>query len=85
MLICIPHKELFEVLKPGNTLKFDDGKIKVTVKSNDGSIIKARVDVPGTLKNKKGVNVIDAVLPMSAMTDKDSCGYIFALSKVLII
>ena len=40
-LICIPHKELFEVLKPGNTLKFDDGKIKVTVKSNDGSIIKA--------------------------------------------
>lgn len=80
-LICIPHKELFEVLKPGNTLKFDDGKIKVTVKSNDGSIIKAVVDVPGTLKNKKGVNVIDAVLPMSAMTDKDTVDILFALSK----
>ena len=80
-VICIPHKELFEVLKPGNTLKFDDGKIKVTVKSNDGSIIKAVVDVPGTLKNKKGVNVIDAVLPMSAMTDKDTVDILFALSK----
>ena len=80
-LICIPHKELFEVLKPGNTLKFDDGKIKVTIKSNDGSIIKAVVDVPGTLKNKKGVNVIDAVLPMSAMTDKDTVDILFALSK----
>jgi len=80
-LICIPHKELFEVLKPGNTLKFDDGKIKVTVKSNDSSIIKAVVDVPGTLKNKKGVNVIDAVLPMSAMTDKDAVDILFALSK----
>lgn len=80
-LICIPHKELFEVLKPGNTLKFDDGKIKVTVKSNDGSIIKAVVDVPGTLKSKKGVNVIDAVLPMSAMTDKDTVDILFALSK----
>ena len=80
-LICIPHKELFEVLKPGNTLKFDDGKIKVTVKSNDGSIIKAVVDVPGILKNKKGVNVIDAVLPMSAMTDKDTVDILFALSK----
>jgi pyruvate kinase len=80
-LICIPHKELFEVLRPGNTLKFDDGKIKVTVKSNDGSIIKAVVDVPGTLKNKKGVNVIDAVLPMSAMTDKDTVDILFALSK----
>ncbi|MBT3593065.1 MAG: pyruvate kinase [Hellea sp.] len=80
-LICIPHKELFEVLKPGNTLKFDDGKIKVTVKSNDSSIIKAVVDVPGTLKNKKGVNVIDAVLPMSAMTDKDTVDILFALSK----
>ena len=80
-LICIPHKELFEVLKPGNTLKFDDGKIKVTVKSNDGLIIKAVVDVPGILKNKKGVNVIDAVLPMSAMTDKDTVDILFALSK----
>lgn len=80
-VICIPHKELFEVLKPGNTLKFDDGKIKVTVKKNDGLIIKVKVDVPGTLKNKKGVNVIDAVLPMSAMTDKDITDISFALSN----
>ena len=80
-VICIPHAELFDVLKPGNTLKFDDGKLKVTVISNNGSRIMARVDVPGRLKNKKGINVIDAVLPVSAMTNKDVLDIKFALSQ----
>ncbi len=80
-LICMPHPELMAVMEAGHVLKFDDGKLMVTVLSNDGKTIKARVDVPGVLKNKKGINVIGAVLPMSAMTEKDRVDMAFALSQ----
>ena len=80
-LICMPHPELMAVMEAGNILKFDDGKLMVTVMANDGKTIKARVDVPGILKNKKGINVIGAVLPMSAMTEKDRVDMAFALEQ----
>lgn len=80
-LIRMPHPELMKALEPGHQLKFDDGKLLVTVLENDGQTISARVDVPGILKDRKGINVIGAVLPMSAMTDKDRKDMKFALSQ----
>ena len=80
-LICMPHAELMAAMEPGHTLKFDDGKLMVTILANDGKRMQARVDVPGILKNKKGINVIGAVLPMSAMTDKDRVDMAFALTQ----
>lgn len=79
--IPMNHPEMFAVMEPGHQLKFDDGKLMVTILSNGGETMIARVDVPGTLKNKKGVNVIGATLPMSAMTAKDRKDMIFALSQ----
>ena len=79
--VTMPHPELLEALSPGDRLKFDDGKLQVTIKANDGKEITARVDVPGPLKNRKGVNVIGAVLPVSALTEKDRVDMAFALSK----
>lgn len=82
-LICMPHPELMDAMEPGHTLKFDDGKLMVTIVSNDGERMQARVDVPGVLKNKKGINVIGAVLPMSAMTEKDRVDMAFALTQAV--
>lgn len=79
--IPMNHPEMFAVMETGHQLKFDDGKLMVTILSNDGDKMTARVDVPGTLKNKKGVNVIGATLPMSAMTEKDRKDMTFALSQ----
>ena len=76
-----PHPELFQSIEPGHKLKFDDGKLMVTVTSVDGNSAKARVDGPGILSNRKGINVIDGVLPMSAMTDKDRKDMAFALDQ----
>ena len=78
-LITMPHQELVDAMEPGHVLKFDDGKLMVTITANDGKRMQARVDVPGILKNKKGINVIGAVLPMSAMTAKDQKDMAFAL------
>ena len=80
-LITMPHQELMDAMEEGHVLKFDDGKLMVTILSNDGKCLKARVDVPGILKNKKGINVIGAVLPMSAMTEKDKVDMAFALKQ----
>jgi len=80
-LIVMPHPELMDAMEEGTILKFDDGKLQVTVLSNDGTVAKARVDVPGKLSERKGINVINAVLPMSAMTDKDRVDMKFALSQ----
>lgn len=80
-LIIMPHPELMDAMTEGTILKFDDGKLQVTVLSNDGKSAKARIDVPGKLSERKGINVINAVLPMSAMTDKDRVDMEFALSQ----
>ena len=80
-LIVMPHQELMDALTEGSILKFDDGKLQVTVQSNDGETIKAKVDVPGILSNRKGINVINTKLPMSAMTEKDRVDMAFALSQ----
>ncbi|HFB54676.1 MAG TPA: pyruvate kinase [Hellea balneolensis] len=80
-LIRLPHPELFDVLEPDHCLKFDDGKLQVTITERTKTGLKARVDVPGILRNKKGVNVIGAVLPLSAMTPKDKIDMEFALAQ----
>jgi len=79
-LIVMPHQELMDAMVEGTVLKFDDGKLQVTVLSNDGKTAKARVDVPGELSERKGINVVNTVLPMSAMTDKDRVDMAFALT-----
>ena len=55
--IYMPHPELMNTCVAGTILKFDDGKLQVTVLSNDGTTIKARIDVPGTLSDRKGINL----------------------------
>lgn len=80
-LIRIRHKEIFACLEPGHILKIDDGKLQVTVRKNTGTQITGRVDIGGPLGERKGINVIGAVLPMSAMTEKDKLDMKFALAQ----
>lgn len=80
-LIRMPHPELLPVLTPGCVLKFDDGKMTATITGNDGEALTARVDIGGPLKDRKGVNIIGAVLPVSAMTEKDAVDMKFALEQ----
>ena len=49
----------------------DDGKIRLRVTDFGPDFAETVVVAGGALSNRKGVNVPDAVLPLSAMTDKD--------------
>ncbi len=79
--IVMPHKDLILALQPGDVLKFDDGKLMVTITEKQEDKLLGRVDIGGVLRDKKGVNIIGTVLPVSAMTDKDRKDLAFALEN----
>lgn len=69
--VNLPHKEIFEAVKPGCTLLFNDGLIRVEVVEVNPTQIITKVLNGGVLSNHKGVNVPDVQLPISAVTEKD--------------
>jgi pyruvate kinase len=75
----LPHPEIFEALQPGTELLLDDGKVRLEVETCGNSFADTRCLVGGTLSDRKGVNVPNAVLPLSAITEKDRADLSFAL------
>jgi pyruvate kinase len=77
----LPHPEIFEALQPGTELLLDDGKVRLAVETCGSSFADTRCVVGGTLSDRKGVNVPNAVLPLSAITEKDRADLSFALEN----
>jgi len=77
--VPIPHPEVFAALAPGVELLIDDGRIRFEVEEASKSEARVHVKVGGKLSDRKGVSVVGAVLPLSAMTDKDRTDLAFAL------
>ena len=69
--VTLPHPELYPSLVPGTSLLVDDGRLRFDVTANGGDFVETRVAVGGEVSDRKGVNVPDVVLPLSAMTEKD--------------
>ncbi len=78
--VKLPHPEIFKAMKVGDSLLVDDGKLKLRVKSIDGSTAITEVVVAGRISNAKGVNYPDGVLNISPLTTKDLKDLDFALS-----
>ena len=77
--VCLPHPELFGVLRQGQRLLIDDGKLRLRVISHDPDSILCSAEVGGVISDRKGVNVPDAVVPVPALTDKDRRDLAFAV------
>ena len=77
--VPMPHPEVFAALKLGVLLLLDDGKMRFEVIDATATFATVRVLVGGTLRARKGVSVVGAVLPMSALTEKDRKDLTFAL------
>ena len=76
--VQLPHPEIFAALEPGAALLVNDGKIRLRVDACDKEHADCTVMVGGTISNRKGVNVPDAVLPLAALSDKDRADLEFA-------
>ena len=77
--VRLPHPEIFAVLAPEQELLLDDGKIRLKVERCGPEFAETTVVTGGPLSDRKGVNVPNAVLPISAMTDKDRADLQFGL------
>ncbi len=69
--VNLPHPEIIEALQPGMSLLVDDGRLRLTVIAKHADAIETRVVAGGELSDRKGVNVPEAVLELSPLTEKD--------------
>jgi pyruvate kinase len=69
--IPIPHAEVFAALQPGESILIDDGKVRLRIEDVTKDTAEATVEAAGFIKDKKGVNLPDTILPIPAMTPKD--------------
>jgi len=70
-LIPVPHPEVFASLRPGDRLLIDDGRISMRIDSVGRDAASAEVLTGGIVRNHKGVNLPDTILPIPALTEKD--------------
>jgi pyruvate kinase len=69
--VAIPHPEIIAAVAPGHTLLVDDGKMRLIVVEKGEGWLEMEAQTDGRLSDRKGVNVPDVALPLSALTAKD--------------
>jgi pyruvate kinase len=69
--VPIPHPEIFQAIKQKHALLIDDGKVRLSLLKRADTYADAVVVVGGEIKDRKGVNMPDTLLPVSAITPKD--------------
>lgn len=75
----LPHPEIFEALREDHSLLIDDGRIRLRVVSRGPDFAETVVETGGKVSDRKGVNVPDCALRLSALTDKDRRDLAFGL------
>jgi pyruvate kinase len=80
-LIPTDFKALPTTVTEGQKVLLDDGLIELRVLSIAGEKLECEVVYGGILKDRKGMNVPGASLPIDAMTPKDLADLEFGLSK----
>lgn len=67
----LPHPEIFAALKRGSEILLDDGKVRLRVTECGKDYALTFVEAGHKLSSRKGVNVPNAILPVSPLTAKD--------------
>ena len=76
-----PYPEIFAALEDGTEVLLDDGKLRLRVTEAARDRAVTEVVTGGVLSNNKGVNVPNAVLPITALAAKDRADLAFALDQ----
>jgi len=80
-LIPVDFRELFESVQAGDRLLLDDGRLALEVLISEGTRIRARVLVGGTLSSHKGINLPGVKLRIAGFTEKDKADLAFGISQ----
>ena len=77
--VNLPHPEIIDALQPGMSLLLDDGRLRLQVTAKHNDAVDTEVIAGGELSDRKGVNVPEAVLQLSPLTEKDRRDLSFGL------
>ncbi len=77
----ISYKELPEDVRPGSSIRINDGLVGLTVTSVEGKEIHCEVVNAGEIGSRKGVNVPGVVVNLPAVTEKDIADIKFAVEN----
>ena len=69
--VNFPHPEIYEMLTPNTFILINDGKLKLQIIEQKKDSLIAEVLNDGEISDNKGVNIPDAILPISSLTLKD--------------
>ncbi|MEW6087754.1 MAG: pyruvate kinase [bacterium] len=73
------YKGRLDLIKNGNLICIDDGKILLKVIAKGKKQLKTKVLISGILKERKGINILDVNLPFDALTEKDKFDLSFGI------
>lgn len=77
--VSLPHAKVMASLEEGTDLLLDDGKLKLTVRKTGKGYVDCEVITGGKLSDRKGVNIPNAFVKVSPLTDKDRRDLDYAL------
>lgn len=69
--VSVSFSRLHEAVKPGDNLFLNDGLIEMAVMNVEGREVECKVLVGGQLRSRKGLNLPDIDLGISAFTERD--------------
>lgn len=69
--VCLPHKEVHQILNTGDKIYLDDGRVRLQVTAKGDGFLDTQVLDGDTLSDRKGFNLPGLKLPIPALTDKD--------------
>ncbi|MDD5464202.1 MAG: pyruvate kinase [Candidatus Moranbacteria bacterium] len=79
ILLDVPN--IVDDIEVGNEILIEDGLMKVVVREKSEGVLLCEVIDGGIVKNHKGVNIPDAKLQISPITEKDEKDLAFVLSQ----
>lgn len=79
--IPLPNSIVFAMVREGEPISIDDGRIKLITSDRDADTIRATVKIGGTLLSHKGVNLPQTSLPLPSVTDKDLADLRFGIKQ----
>ena len=77
--VNFPHEEIYDILTPNTMILINDGKIKMQIIEQKKDSLIAEVLNDSEISDNKGVNIPDAILPISSLTSKDKSDLIKAI------
>ena len=77
--VQLPNLEILKALEVGHFILIDDGKIKLQVVEKGKGYCKTKVVVGGRIKNRKGFNLPNTIIPLPILTEKDLSDLEFAI------